>query len=152
MAQSETYSRWLVCDSTDGLYLNIGRRSGGPHARPMSKFVDRKEATPFPTAEAAARCVLIVHDAARFNTLEFVEERVDVRPGDRVADRMPPPRNMGAVPSSWVSATRSMSARDLLDTMRFVEARRVDPNDLAAVKEIFAEVVSASFVPTMATM
>ena len=135
----ETETRWLVRDAADGLYLRVGAAARGPHGRPAARFVKAEEATPFGTPEDAARGALLV-PADRFETLEFVEERLERRAGARAAETVPPPRKFGVVSASWITATGTMSARDLLDTLRVVEQRRVDPQDLPSVVEIFSEV------------
>lgn len=55
-------------------------------------------------------------------------------------DAVPPPRNTGVVPSSWLMASGTWSTKSMLDTLRLVEARHVDPKDIPAVMEIYEEV------------
>lgn len=135
----ETEIRWLVKDAADDQYLRLGYAAKGNRDRPAARFGKVDDATPFETAEAAAKACLLV-EADRFETIEFVEQTVQRKVGSRVADSVPPPRKQGVVPSSWLVATGSWSARDLLDTMRVVEQRNVDPRDIPAVVEIFSEV------------
>jgi hypothetical protein len=136
---AETEIRWLVKDAADGQYLRLGYSQKGNRDRPAARFGAVGDATPFKTAEDAARACLLV-EADRFETIEFVEETVQRRPGARAADSVPPPRNSGVISSSWLTATGSWSARDLLDTLRVVEQRHVDPKDIPSVVEIFSEV------------
>lgn len=135
----ERETRWLVRDTADGLYLRVGAVSRAAHGRPAARFVSANEATPFTTVEEAANGALLV-PTERFETIEFVEETVERRAGARAAETVPPPRQVGVVSASWVTATGSMSARDLLDTLRVVESRSVDPRDLPSVVAIFEEV------------
>ena len=135
-----TFTRWLVRDTADGLYLRLGGVRREAHGRRIVFFEPEAKATAFTSPEAAANASLAV-DANRFPTLEFVEERVLRKSAGKAAATVPAPLTSGVIGSSWLKATGSMSARDLLDTLRVVEARRVDPRDLPSVVAIFDEVV-----------
>ena len=138
--RNETFTRWLVRDAADGLYLRLGGVRREAHGRRIAFFEPETKATAFSSPEAAANASLAV-DPDRFATLEFVEERVLRKSAGKAAATVPAPKTSGVIDSSWLKATGSMSARDLLDTLRVVESRSVDPRDLPSVAAIFDEVI-----------
>jgi hypothetical protein len=104
----------------------------------LGTWLGERYAYAWDTAEDAARALFDV-DASRFETVTMEEITIAVVSERRASDTVPSPRKWGSVPSSWVAATGTMSARRLLDTLRVVEARSVDPRDIPAVVGIFNE-------------
>lgn len=120
---------WLVRDRADDLYLT---RSG--------TWREYRQAGGWTSPEGAARALLGV-DPDRFGSVELVREtRIRERAGTPASDVLPPPRRWGAVPASWVGAAGAWDAKGMLNTLRVTESRGVDPADLPAVMEIYAEV------------
>lgn len=124
----DTTVAWLIRDRGDGLYMT---KSG--------TWRNYARAGSWPSAEDATRALLGV-SLERFETVDLVEEIRSRRPAIAASEALPPPSNVGSIPASWIAATGTMNARHLLNTMRMVQARAVDPRNIPAVMEIHEEV------------
>ncbi len=128
----ESTVAWLIRDtsaSTVDEYMSKG-----------GTWVDYRRAGTWSSPEDAARAMLEV-DPGRFDRTELVRETRIRDAAVSAADVVPPPRQFGIVPASWLSEAGSWAPRPLLGTLRLVEARGIDPRSLDEVMAVYDEVV-----------